>query len=191
MRNGSRRPAPGKLSAIENWEIPRSITELRAFLGFTNYYSSYIEGYSDLAAGLQDKLKVSKEEGKKGSRKSISWTPGDQQAFLELKKRLCSGLVLQRVNSERPFVLRVDANRYAVGACLEQLVDDARRPTPEDVIQRKTVPVAFISRKLTPTQRNWVPSEQETYAIIIALQKWESWIGLQPILVLTDHKALE
>ena len=56
---------------------------------------------------------------------------------------------------------------------------------------RKTVPVAFMSRKLTSRQRIWVPREQETYAIILALQKWESWIGLQPVLVLTDHKALE
>jgi hypothetical protein len=48
-----------------------------------------------------------------------------------------------------------------------------------------------MSRKLTGSQRNWVPREQETYAIILALQKWETWIGFQPVLVLTDHKALE
>ena len=34
--------------------------------------------------------------------------------------------------------------------------------------QRKTVPVAFMSRKLTQGQRNWVAREQETYAIILA-----------------------
>jgi hypothetical protein len=95
------------------------------------------------------------------------------------------------VNPDRPFVLRTDASGYAVGATLEQLVDEDRLPTPEDVLAGKTVPVAFMSRKLTPTQRNWVPREQETYAIILALQKWESWIGLQQVLVLTDHQALE
>ena len=88
-------------------------------------------------------------------------------------------------------MLRVDASGYAVGGVLEQLVYEARMPTPEDVENRKTVPVAFMSRKLTQTQRNWVPREQETYAIILALQKWESWIGLQPVLVLTDHRSLE
>ena len=64
-------------------------------------------------------------------------------------------------------------------------------PTVDDVRARKTTPVAFMSRKLTGSQLNWVPREQETYAIILALQKWESWIGLQPVLVLTDHKALQ
>ena len=53
------------------------------------------------------------------------------------------------------------------------------------------MPIAFLSRKLTTGQRKWVPREQETYAIITALQKWQSWIGLQPVLVLTDHQALE
>ncbi len=56
---------------------------------------------------------------------------------------------------------------------------------------KKTVPVAFLSRKLTKGQQNWVPRGQETYAIVLALKKWESWIGMQPVLILTDHKALE
>ena len=85
----------------------------------------------------------------------------------------------------------VDASQYAVGAALEQLLDEERAPTVEDVRAKKTVPVAFMSRKLTGSQRNWVPREQETYAIILTLQKWKSWIGLQPVLVLTDHNALE
>ena len=100
-------------------------------------------------------------------------------------------MILQRVNPDKPFVLWVDASRYAVGGTLEQLVDEDRKPTAQDVLDKKTVPVAFMSRKLTHGQRNWVPREQETYAIILALQKWESWIGMQPVLVLTDHKSLE
>ena len=95
------------------------------------------------------------------------------------------------MNPDKPFVLRVDASPYAVGATLEQLEGGVRVPTTQDVRDKKTIPVAFMSRKLTPTQRNWVAREQETYAIILALQKWESWIGLQPVLILTDHKALE
>ena len=190
LRNGTRSPAPGKLSAIENWEIPRNITELRAFLGFTNYYSSYIKGYAEVVACLQDTLRVPREEGKKGSKKKITWEDQDQKAFQEIKNRLCSNLFLQRVNPDKPFVLRVDASGYAVGVVLEQLIDESRMPTPEDVENKKTVPVAFMSRKLTQCQRNWVPREQETYAIILALQKWESWIGLQPVLVLTDHRSL-
>ena len=59
-----KRPAPGRLMAIEKWEVPKTITELRAFLGFTNYYSGYIADYAKVVAGLQDTLKVSRENGR-------------------------------------------------------------------------------------------------------------------------------
>ena len=160
-------------------------------MGFKNYYSGYVQGYADVVTGLQAKLSVPRDVGKKGSKVKITWTDEDQAAFEEIKRRLCSKLGLQRVNPDRPFVLRVDASTYAVGASLEQLVEEDRRPTVEDVMTKKTVPVAFMSRKLTSSQRNWTPREIETYAIILALQKWETWIGLQPVLVLTDHKAIE
>ena len=74
LGGGIRRPAPGKLMAIEKWEIPKTITALRAFLGFSNYYSSYLRGYAEVVACLQDKLKVSRVDGKKGSKLKITWT---------------------------------------------------------------------------------------------------------------------
>ena len=77
----------------------------------------------------------------------ISWTPEDQQIFQDIKNRLCASLVLQRVNPDKDFVLQVDASGYAIGATLEQLIDENRRPTQEDVQNGKTVPVAFFSRK--------------------------------------------
>ena len=36
LGEGVRKPAPGKLRAIEKWEVPPTISALRAFLGFTN-----------------------------------------------------------------------------------------------------------------------------------------------------------
>ena len=110
LGRGVRKPAPGKLMAIEKWEVPKTISELRAFLGFTNYYSTYIHEYAKIVACLQDKLKVSRADGKKGSKVKITWTPEDQTAFDEVRQRLCSKLVLQRVNPNKPFVLRVDAS---------------------------------------------------------------------------------
>ena len=74
---------------------------------------------------------------------------------------------------------------------MEQAVDENRFTTEEEIKQGKTVPVAFLSRKLANSQRNWVPREKETYAIVVALEKWESWIGLNQVLIFTDHKVLE
>ena len=53
------------------------------------------------------------------------------------------------------------------------------------------VPVCFFSRKLTPSQTNWSARDKEAYAIVASLVKWASWIGTQPLNVITDHKSLE
>jgi hypothetical protein len=140
LEGGTRQPAPGKLQAIERWEVPTTITALRAFLGFTNYYNTYIHMYAQIASRLQDKLKVPRDVGKKGSKVKITFDKEDLEAFEELKKRLCSGLNLQRVNPDKPFVLRVDASGYAVGATLEQLKEGGERPTMEDVLNNKRSP---------------------------------------------------
>ena len=71
---GNRRPAPGKLMAIEKWEVPTTITALRAFLGFTNYYNTYIHMYAKVAVRLQEKRKVPREMGKKGSKQNWNLT---------------------------------------------------------------------------------------------------------------------
>ena len=39
LRDGTRSPAPGKLLPLQKWELPRTVTELRSFLGLTNYFS--------------------------------------------------------------------------------------------------------------------------------------------------------
>ena len=37
----------------------------------------------------------------------------------------------------------------------------------------------------------WSPREQETYAIICALKKYQSWIGTNRVEILTDHRSLQ
>ena len=43
LENGTRRPAPGKMLALECWEKPYNVRELRGFLGLANYYLGYVQ----------------------------------------------------------------------------------------------------------------------------------------------------
>ena len=100
-------------------------------------------------------------------------------AFEHLKELLAGQLKLFTLNPDQTFILRADASDRAVGAVLEQERDGV------------WVPVGFFSRKLGGAQLNWTPREKETYAIVCLLQKFAGWIGLQPVLITSDHKSLE
>ena len=79
-----------------------------------------------------------------------------------------------------------------MGAVLEQTARTSGMPTVHDAFSGKALLVAFMSHKLSILhERTWDIRDKETYAVVAALEKWSSWIGLQPVLILTDHKSLE
>ena len=181
LENGTRRPSPGKLVAIQKWKRPETITELRGFLGCCNFYHTFVPNYAKFAAPLTELLKVGRDAGKAGSKVRVKWTDECEEAFHHLKAALCEVATLRVPKFDRPFYIRTDASRYAIGAGLEQ-VDEATGDH---------YPLAFWSRKLAPRQMQWSPREQETYAIICALKKYQSWVGTNRVEVLTDHRSLE
>ena len=65
LREGRREPAPGKLTALLKWDLPRTVTQLRGFLGLANYYSSYVPDYAEYAGPLMSKLQLNRIDGKK------------------------------------------------------------------------------------------------------------------------------
>ena len=117
--NGQRKPIPGKVAAIEHWEKPKTVSELRAYLGFRNYYWGYIKMYAEYAAPMTTMLKANREETKKGSKKALVWNDESNSDFEGMKQALLSAVGLHLVDPDRGFVLRTDASDYAVGAVLE------------------------------------------------------------------------
>ena len=159
--SGKQKPIPRKVAVIEHWEKPKTVSELRAYLGFCNYYSGYIKMYAEYAALMTAMLKGNREETKKGSKKALVWNEESHRSFEGMKQAQLSAEGLHLLDPDRGFVLRTDASDYAIGAVLEQGLDDGRH-----------VPVAFWSRVLVEGQRQTcTPSEKEAYAIVKALMK--------------------
>ena len=166
--NGQRKPIPGKLAAIEHWGKPKTVVEVPAYLGFCNCYSGYIKTYAKYAAPMTAMLKGNREETKKGSKKALVRNEESARAFEGMKQALPSALGLHLVDPDRGFILRTDASDYAIGAVLEQVLDDGRH-----------VPMAFWSRVPAESQRRtWTPREKEAYAIVMAPRKWAGYIAL-------------
>ena len=95
--------------------------------------------------------------------------------------QLLSAVGLHLVDLDRGYILRTDASSYAIGAVLEQVLDDGRH-----------VPVAYWSRVQAEGQRRtWTPREKEAFAIVMVLRKWAVYIALHPIMACTHHQSLQ
>ena len=190
LEAGTRRAAPSKTEPIDrwSWEHIRTPTQMKAFLGLTQWYSIYMPNYSHHAAILSDALAGMESNTRATKRKvqhrKIKWTEEMKEAFKAIKLLMRDSAVLQIPDPAKEFLIRTDASKSAVGASLEQA--DANGDYR---------PVAFFSRKLQGRdnlgQRAWSTREKETYALIGALQKFRAWIQ-STVLVrcLTDHQAL-
>jgi len=80
-----------KINDIKNWPKPATVTELRSFLGFANYYRRFIHHFSNKAQDLEEILvKSSKEGSPKNDKSELIWNEKASKAFTALKDSLCS-----------------------------------------------------------------------------------------------------
>lgn len=118
-----------KIKAIQEWEVPTKVTELRSFLGLVNYYRRFIQGYSRRAAPLTDLLKKNK---------TWEWSELCQKAFEDLKKAIMEEPVMALPDFAKTFEVHTDASDFAIGG----------------VLMQDRHPIAYESRKLNETERN-------------------------------------
>ena len=73
---------PKKIEAIKNWPVPKRVTEVRSFLGFTNYYHKFIPKYAQVARPINQLV-----SGENANKKMalVNWTNECQVAFEHLK----------------------------------------------------------------------------------------------------------
>ncbi len=159
----------GKVTAIKEWPVPTNITELRAFLGLAGYYRKFVAGFSRIAAPMTELLHKDT---------AYSWGTAQQQAFDALKRSVTTAPVLLTPDDTLPFTVYTDASGFALGATLMQ--DQGKGLQP----------VAFLSRKMQPAERNYPVHEQEELSIHTALKEWRHYLHGQPFKVYTDHRSL-
>lgn len=99
ISEGDVKMEPSKISAIEDWSKPTSVTALRGFLGLTGYYQKFIKDYGKIAAPLTEMLK----------KNNFKWTPKAEGAFQELKRVMVQGSVLELPDFTKPFIIECDA----------------------------------------------------------------------------------
>ncbi len=158
-----------KVTAMTGWPRPNNVAELQSFLGTVGYYRRFIRMFSDLSAPLTQLLQ-------KGQ--PFIWADKQQQAFESLKQAVSQKPVLILPDPALPYTVTTDASGFAVGGTLAQDQGQGLQP------------IAFLSKKMLPAERNYPVHEQELLAIIIALKSWRHYVSGRPFHILTDHHSL-
>ena len=132
---------PVKVEVVKNWQTPKNTKQVQQFLGLTNYFRKFIQGYSSMAAPLSELTKIKGEfdnqKDKTGKRLPNPWLPVHTQAFEALQTALTSSPVLKLPDFNSPFEVVVDASLLGTGAVLIQ----------------EGHPVAYSSKKYITAQK--------------------------------------
>lgn len=155
---------PAKTAAMHAWPVPTYVTEVRGFLGLTGYYRKFVRNYSILAKPLTTLLQ----------HREFQWTPQAQLAFDKLKQAMTETPVLALPNFDKPFCIETDACDSGIFAVLSQ----------------DSHPVAYMSRALGVNNKKLSVYEKEFLAVMMAVDRWRSYLLRVPFVIRTDHQSL-
>jgi len=162
-----------KVKGVLEWPMPKCVKDVQKFLGLANYYRRFIEGFATVTRPLHDLVKKDKK---------WDWTEREEKAFKELKERFTKEPVLAAPDIDKKMGMEVDTSDYATGGVLSMECKDG--------LWR---PVAFLSKSLNETERNYEIHDKEMLAIVRGLETWRHLLeGAQyKFEIWTDHKNLE
>ena len=163
-------PDPNKLEAIRVAVPPKTVLDLKSFLGMTNYSSNFIPNYSSKTAKLRELLI---------SGKTWEWNHDHQKCFDELKLALQGSNVLGCFDVNARTKVVVDASPFGLGAMLLQT-----QKSGHDKV------IAYASRSLNSAESNYSQIERECLAIYFSCIRFQMYLLGKEFTIYTDHKPL-
>ena len=158
--------SPRKVQAVSEARSPQNRQELRSIVGLINYYGKFIPDLASILHPLHALLRANQP---------WSWSNACEKAFQKVKK----APILAHYDPELPLVLAADASAYGLGAVLShRFANGSERP------------VAYASRTLTSSEKNYPQVEKEALSLVFAIKKFHPYIYGRHFTLLTDHQPL-
>ncbi|EFO90955.1 hypothetical protein CRE_29046 [Caenorhabditis remanei] len=166
-------PDPEKTKAIDEYPTPKTVKEVRAFIGMASFYRRFIENFSKIAAPI---MTLTKKD------QPFEWTNECEEAFKELKAALTKNPILVAPKLGKPFVIEVDSSGKGVGAVLFQAQDDEGKDLRV---------IAYASRVYNGAEKRYPAIELEGLGLVYAVQQFRPYIDGARTLIITDHAPLK
>lgn len=103
----------------------------------------------------------------------FTWTEAAIKSFEQLKKCMITSLILSLPDYSLPFTIETDASDLGVGA----------------VLMQKGRPMTFLSKELSKKHQDLSTYEKELWAIVLATQKWNTYLQDNQFIIKTEHRA--
>ena len=153
---------PEKVEAVMSWERPKSVFEIRSFLGLDGYYRRFIEDFSQLATSM---TRWTWKEVK------FDWDDRCKEAFQDLKRRLTLAPILIVPERGQGYTVYCDASK----AGLRYVLTQSGRV------------VAYGSLQLKNHEHNYPKHEMELAAVVFALKIWRHYLYGEQFEMYSDH----
>ena len=157
---------PAKVVAIQDWKVPKNVTEVRSFLGLAGYYRKFIKDFAKISAPLTRLTKKNLV---------FAWDVDCDDAFRRLKRALTTAPVLVLPDGSKPFTVYTDACGTGLGA----------------VLMQEGRVIAYGGRQLRVHEKNYPTHDLELAAIVFALKSWRHYLLGEKFELFTDHKSLK
>ena len=164
------RADPEKTAAICSMQPPRSVSELRRFMGMINQMGKFSPNIAEISKPLRELLSV---------KRAWCWGPDQERSFNELKQELTKPTILALYNPKAKSKVSADASSFGLGAVLLQKSENG-----------EWRPVAYASRSLSETEIRYAQIEKEALAIVWSCEKFSDYILGSRFDIETDHKPL-
>jgi len=148
----------------------RDKREVWQFLGFCNFYCQFIPGFTQVAKPLTELT----------GKKAWKWQEEERSTFNKLKNKMTNPPTLAISHPKQKMQLETNASGYAIGGVLSQQQEDS-----------SWRPIAYLSKAMNKTERNYEIYDRELLAIMEGLKQWRQYlIGSDQFEIWTDHKNL-
>ncbi|CAH2101294.1 unnamed protein product [Euphydryas editha] len=168
------KPLQDKVRAIQEYPVPKTVKELRRFLGMINFYRRFVPGAAEKQAPLNVVLTGSKKNGSQ----SINMTPEMLEAFDGCKSMLSNAAMLTHPNPGADLAIHTDASLSSIGAVLQQKDEKGWKP------------LAFFSKRLTTAQQKYSPYDRELLAIYQAIRHFRHMVEARPFTIFYRSQAI-
>ena len=152
------KPIKRKTDAIIQLENPKTLKQLRSFMGSIHRLIKFIPNLATLSAPIRPLLSSS------ASKKKLQWNDKHSAAFKNIKNAIQNIIEQKHFNINNETRVKCNASKEGLGVCLEQKENNNWHP------------IAYASRFLNKNEQRYSINELELLAVVWSLEHFKYYL---------------